>query len=119
MILFKGADTKQIKNSKNANGKEIKKNMHLYYYRRRVRKNLSAKFDNFLAERSQFDSGHRVDFSTPTSSQTATFVRPLFAFVLCFFTTKKHKQRHRCDESVSIWVIDQLRGANDDPNALR
>ena len=83
-----------------------------------VRTNLSSKFDEFLPGRSQFDSDHRVDFSTPTSCQSATFVRPLFAFGLCFFTTKNHKQRHRCDESVSICVIDQFRSANDDPNAL-
>ena len=92
---------------------------YLYYYRRRVRKNLSAKFDQFLAARSQFDSDHRVDFSTHTSCQSATFVRPLFAFVLCFLRQKNHKQRHRCDESVWICVIDQLRSANDDHNALR
>ena len=90
---------------------------HLYYYSSPVRKNLSLQFDEFLPERSQFDSDHRVDFSTPTSCQSTTFVRPLFACPL-FFTTKNHKQRHRCDESVSIGVIDQLRSVNDDPNAL-
>ena len=41
--------------------------------------NLSAKLD----------SDHRVNFSTPTSCQSATFVGPLFAFVLCFFYDKK------------------------------
>ena len=60
---------------------------------------------------------HRVHFSTPTSCQSATFVRPLFAFVLCFYD-KKSSKKHKCDESVSIGVIDQVRSANDDPNAL-
>ena len=42
------------------------------------------------------------------------------AFCICplFFTTKNHKQCHRCDESVSICIIDQVRSTNDDPNAL-
>ena len=35
-----------------------------------------------------------------------------------FYDKKNHKQRHRCDERVSICVIDQLRSANDDPNDL-
>ena len=35
-----------------------------------------------------------------------------------FLTTNNHRKKHRCDESVSIGVIDQLRSANDDPNAL-
>ena len=65
---------------------------NLYYYSSRVPKNLSSKFDEFLPARSQFDSDHRVHFSTPTSCQSATFVRPLFAFVLCFFTTKNHEK---------------------------
>ena len=90
---------------------------YLYYYSRPVRKNLSSKFDVFLPGRSQFDSDHRVDFPTPTSCQSATFVRPFFAFVLCFLRQKIIKN-HRCDDSVSIGVIDQLRSANDDPNAL-
>ena len=45
---------------------------------------LSSKFDEFLAGRSQFDSDHRVDFYSPTWCLSATFVRLLFAFVLCF-----------------------------------
>ena len=68
----------------------------LYYYRRVVHKNLSytnlsSKFDRFLAGRSQFDTDHGVDFNAHTCCLSATFVRPLFAFVLCFFTTKNHK----------------------------
>ena len=42
--------------------------------------------------RSQFDSDHRVHFSTPTSCQSATFVRPLFAFVFCFLRQKMIKK---------------------------
>ena len=34
------------------------------------------------------------------------------------FHDKKSSKNHKCDESVSIGVIDQLRSANDDPNAL-
>ena len=65
--------------------------VHLYYYRRRVRKKLSSKFDEFLAARSQFDNDHRVDFYAPTCCLSATFVRPLFAFVLCFLRQKNQK----------------------------
>ena len=34
------------------------------------------------------------------------------------FYVSKSSKNHRCDESVSIGVIDLLRSANDDPNAL-
>ena len=61
---------------------------YLYYYKRSVRKNLSSKFDRFLAARSHLDTNHGVNFSTPTSCQSAIFVRPLFAFVLCFLRQK-------------------------------
>ena len=40
---------------------------------------LSSQFDEFLAVQSQFDLVHGADFYTPTSCQSATFVRPLFA----------------------------------------
>ena len=58
---------------------------------------LSSKFDEFLAGRSQFDSDHGVDFYVPTCCQSATFVRPLFAFYCplfycpLFFTEKNNK----------------------------
>ena len=62
---------------------------NLYYYRRRVCKNLSAKFDQFLTMHSQFDSDHRIDFYAHTCCQSATF-GPLFAFYCpLFFTGKK------------------------------
>ena len=61
---------------------------YLYYYRRAVLTNLSATFDENLPGRSQFNSDHHVNFSTPTSCQSATFVRPPFAFVLCFLRHK-------------------------------
>ena len=86
---------------------------YLYYYSN----NLSSKFDENLPVRSQFDSDHRINLSTPTSCQSATFVRQLFAFVLCFLRQKSSKN-HKCDESVSIGVIDQVRSTNDDPSAL-
>ena len=91
--------------------------MYLYYYRSSVRKNLSSKFDRFLAGRSHLDTNHGVNFSTPTSCQPATFVRPLFALSFVFYD-KKSSKKHKCDESASIGVIDQVRSANDDPNSL-
>ena len=48
---------------------------------------LSSKFDGFLAGLSQFDSDRGVDFSTPTCCQSATFVRPFFAFYCSLFFT--------------------------------
>ena len=38
--------------------------------------------------RSQYDSDHGVDFSAPTCCQSATVVRPLFAFYCPLFFTK-------------------------------
>ena len=73
---------------------------YLYYYRSAVHKNLSSKFDRFLAMRSQFDTVHGVDFYAPTFCLSATFVRPLFAFVLCFLRQKilnNFAFCHRCD----------------------
>ena len=53
---------------------------------------LSSKFDEFLAVQSQFDSDHGINFYAPTCCQSATFVRPLFAFYCpLFFTGKNHK----------------------------
>ena len=52
----------------------------------------SSKFDEFLAALSQFDSDHGVDFSTPTSCQSVTLVRQLFAFYCTFFLRKKIMQ---------------------------
>ena len=49
----------------------------------------SSKFDEYLAVRSQFDSDHGVDSSTPTSCQSATFVRPLLHFIVLCFLRKK------------------------------
>ena len=57
----------------------------LYYYRRAVRKNLSSKFDEFLAVRSQFDG---VDFYAHTCYQSVT-VEPLFAFYCPLFCMEK------------------------------
>ena len=69
--------------------------IHLYYYRSRVCKNLSAKFDQFLAARSQFDSDHRVDFSLRLHLANP---QPLCdRFCPLFSMTTNHKQPHRCD----------------------
>ena len=46
---------------------------YLYYYIGE----LSSKFEEFLALRSQFDSDHGVDFSAPTCCESATFVLAL------------------------------------------
>ena len=46
-----------------------------------MHKNLSSKFDRFLAV-------HGVNFYAPIFCLSATFVRPLFAFVLCFLQTQ-------------------------------
>ena len=42
------------------------------------------------------------------------------AFCVCplFIYDKKSSKKYKCDESVSIGVIDQVRSANDDPNAI-
>ena len=58
------------------------------YYSGPVRKNLSSKFDAFLAGYSQFDNDHRVDFYAHTCCQSATS-GPLFAFYCPLFLTKK------------------------------
>ena len=50
---------------------------------------LSSKFEEFLAVRSQFDSDHGIDFYAPTCCQSVTFVRLLFAFYCPLFFTKK------------------------------
>ena len=63
--------------------------------------NLSSKFDRFLAAHSQFDTSHRIDFYAHTCYQSATFVRPFFAFYCRLFFTKKIINnvafRHRSD----------------------
>ena len=74
-----------------------------------VLKKLSSKLDEFLAARSQFDSDHRVDFYAPTCCLSATFVRPLFAFVLCFLRQKIINNavfRHRCDVYAAVFALD-------------
>ena len=48
--------------------------------------NLSSKFDRFLAARSQFNTGHRVNFYAHTCYQSASF-EPLFAFYCPLFFT--------------------------------
>ena len=50
---------------------------------------LSSKNYEFLAGRPQFDSDHGVYFYAPTCCQSATFVRPLFAFYCLCFVRKK------------------------------
>ena len=70
----------------------------------------SSKFDEFLAARSQFNSDNGVDFSTPTSCQSATYVRPLFAFYCTFFLRKQIINnaafRHRRGDVSAARMID-------------
>ena len=63
---------------------DVIKSDYLYYYRRAILKNVSSKFDGFLAVRSQFDSDYGVYFYAPTCCQSATF-GPLFAFYCPLF----------------------------------
>ena len=80
---------------------------YLYYYRSSVHKNLSSKFDRFLAAPSQFDTNHGVDLYAPTCCLSATFVRPLLAFVLCSLRQKiinNFAFRHRCDFYAAVFV---------------
>ena len=88
--------------------------IHLYYYSSPVRKNLSSKFDENLP-------------SAPNSTAIIAYIflplhlaNPLplcdrFCVYPLFFTTTKSSKKHKCDESVSIGVFDQVRSANDDP----
>ena len=93
----------------------------LYYYRSDVREilssqicphkfvltNLSSKFDEFQAARSQFDTDHRVDFYAHTCSQSAIF-GPLFAFCCPLFFTEKIMNNaaicHRCDFYAAVFA---------------
>ena len=47
-----------------------------------------AKFDQFLSVRSHFDTKRPVIFFHVATFQSATFGRPLFAFVLCVLRQK-------------------------------
>ena len=62
------------------------KHNYLYYYRRRVC--VFAKFDQFLPVRSHFDTKRPVNLFHVATFQSATFGRPLFAFVLCVLRQK-------------------------------
>ena len=94
---------------------------YLYYYRRAARKKLSSKscpqkavlrklsskFDEFLAMRSW------RRFYAPTCCLSATFVRPLFAFVLCLLRQKIINNavfRHRCDVYAAVFALDVATG---------
>ena len=72
---------------------------------------LCAKFDQFLPVRSHFDTKRPVNFFHIATFQSATFGRPLFAFVLCVLRQKIIKKTRKCSESVSIGVIVEVRSA--------
>ena len=64
---------------------------------------LSSKFEEFLAVRSQLDSDNGVDFSTPICCLSAIFVRPLFVFYcLLFFYEKKIMQHFAADAMFTL-----------------
>ena len=67
-----------------------------------------AKLDQFLPVRSHFDTKRPVIFFRIATFQSATFGRPLFAFV---FYNKKSLKNLKCSESVSIGVIVEVRSA--------
>ena len=71
---------------------------------------LCAKFDQFLPVRSHFDTKRPVHFFHIATFQSATFGRPLFAFVLCVLRQKIIK-KPKMLESVSIGVIVEVRSA--------
>ena len=51
-----------------------------------------AKFDQFLPVRSHFDTKRPVNLFHVATFQSATFGRPLFAFVLCVLRQKSLKE---------------------------
>ena len=51
-----------------------------------------AKFDQFLPVRSHFDTKRPVNLFHVATFQSATFGRPLFAFVLCVYDKKSVKE---------------------------
>ena len=57
-----------------------------------------AKFDQFLPVRSHFDTKRPVNFFHIATFQSATFGRPIFAFVFCVLRQKIIKNR-KCSEA--------------------
>ena len=90
---------------------------YLYYYRRAVLTNLSSTFDENLPARSQSNSDHRVIFLRLHLGNPLPLCDPFLRLSFVFYD-KKESKNHKCGESVSIGVIDQVRSANVDPNAL-
>ena len=88
-MFRKSKDVKNGCHVSSRQGTHVSRSQDLYYYRMDVLKKLYSKFEEFLAGRSQFDNDDGVDFYAPTCCQSATFLRPLFAFILWFFY---HKQ---------------------------
>ena len=62
----------------------------------------SSTFDEFLAVRSQFDSDHGIDFSMPTSCQSATFV----FYCTLFFTEKNQIMQHFVTDAAMFMLRD-------------
>ena len=62
----------------------------------------------FLADWSQFDSDHGVDFSAPICCQSATFVRPLFAFYGPLFFTKKKNNNNPANHNAALHFMPRM-----------
>ena len=79
--------------------------VYLYYY---SLGELSSKFEEFLAGRSQFDSDHGIDFSAPTCCQSATFVLQLFAFYCPLFFTDNNNNAalHFMPRMNAVFALD-------------
>ena len=70
---------------------------------------LSSTFEEFLAVWSQFDIDHGVNFSAPACCQSATFVRPLFAFYCPLYLRKKimnNAALHFMPRMNAVFVLD-------------
>ena len=61
-----------------------------------------AKFDQFLPVRSHFDTKCPVNFFHVATFQSATFERPLFAFVLCVLRQKSLKKNENARKAYRI-----------------
>ena len=63
---------------------------------------LFAKLDQFLPVRSHFDTKRPVNFFHVATFQSATFGRPLFAFVLCVLRQKIIKKTENARKAYRI-----------------
>ena len=91
---------------------------YLYYYSSPVRKICPQHLTNFYPRAPNSTAIISWIFLRLHLANLRSLCDHFLRLSFVFFTTKNHKQRPIWDESVSICVIDQVRSANDDPNAL-